>query len=247
MKVTTLKTHKIKSSEQSITSLLDKYITHLQDGSIVVVTSKIVALCEGRVAKESVDKAVLVKKESEYFLSPTTSKYNITLTIKRNLLIPTAGIDESNANGMYVLWPKDPQKSANTIREYLSKKFQLRRVGVIVSDSRTIPLRWGTIGVSIAHSGFRALNNYIGKPDIFGRKLEVTKANVADALACSAVVMMGEGKEQTPLAIIEDVPFVHFQDRNPTKKELNTLKIKLEDDLYYPLIKNALWQKGDQA
>ena len=50
--------------------------------------------------------------------------------------------------------------------------------------------------------------------------MQMTKSNVVDALAESAVAVMGEGSEQTPLAIIRDVPFVQFQDRNPTNKEL---------------------------
>ena len=55
---------------------------------------------------------------------------------------------------------------------------------------------------------------------------------------------MGEGNEQTPLATIEDVPFVKFQSRNPTKNELNELNILFEDDLYAPLLKSINWKKG---
>jgi F420-0:gamma-glutamyl ligase len=98
--------------------------------------------------------------------------------------------------------------------------------------------------VSIAHSGFAALNNYIGKPDIFGRIMQMTKANVADALAESAVAVMGEGSEQTPLALIEDLPFVRFQKRNPTPNELNALSISMDNDLYAPLLTRGPWKKG---
>ena len=169
--------------------------------------------------------------------------FDITLTIKNNILIPTAGIDESNGDGYYILWPSDPQKSANNIRKYLCERFSLKLVGVLVTDSKTTPLRWGTTGTSLAQSGFVALNNYIGKPDIFGRKLEVTKANIADGLAAAAVVVMGEGKEQTPLAIITEVPFVKFQMRNPTVEEIRKRTIAMKDDLYAPLLTSAMWKK----
>ena len=86
-------------------------------------------------------------------------------------------------------------------------------------------VKMGTTGAAIAHSGFAALNNYIGKPDIFGRKFKVQKANISDALAVSGVLIMGEGSEQTPLAVVEDVPFVKFQNRNPSKKELKEFHI----------------------
>lgn len=244
MKTISIKTHKITSS-QALSQIINRYISSLKEKSIVVITSKIVSICEGRVVKiGEIDKKKLIEQEAEYYLPSYGNKYNITLTIKRNLLVPTAGIDESNGNGYYVLWPKDPQKTANEIREYSKKKFSLRHVGVIITDSRTTPLRWGTTGIAIAHSGFSALNNYIGKPDIFGRPLHVTKANIVDALAAAAVLVMGEGNEQTPLAIIEDLPFVKFQDRNPSKSELKGLQISMRDDLYAALLKGVEWLRG---
>lgn len=246
MKVFSIKTHKIRPDKQNLFEILDKYLVSLKERSIVVITSKIVSICEGRVAKiGKADKKELIKKEAEYFLPPEENKYNITLTVKGNLLVPTAGIDESNGAGYYILWPANPQKTANKVRQYLGERFSVKEVGVIITDSRTTPLRWGTTGVAIAHSGFSALNNYIGKPDIFGRKFKVQKANISDALAVAAVLVMGEGSEQTPLAIIEDVPFVKFQNRNPSEKEIKDFSIDMEDDLYGPLLKSVKWRKGD--
>jgi dihydrofolate synthase / folylpolyglutamate synthase len=168
----------------------------------------------------------------------------VVLAINNNLIAPSAGIDESNGNGYYILWPENPQKTANEIRSYLIKRFSVSEAGVIITDSRTTPLRWGTTGISIAYSGFLALNDYIGRPDIFGRKLEMTKANIADALAVAAVVVMGEGSEQTPLAVIKDVPFVHFQKRNPSAGEVRGLRIEMKDDVYEPLLTSVDWKKG---
>lgn len=245
MVIKSIKTEKITPGDD-ILKVLDKYLDHIAEGSIVVVTSKIVSLCEDRVVPiGTVDKSALVKQEAELYIPPEKNKYNMTITIKKSLMVPTAGIDESNGNGYYVLWPKDPQKSANLIRRYLSSKYNLKKLGVIITDSRTSPLRWGTTGVAIAHSGFRALNNYIGKPDIFGRPMHVTKANLMDALASAAVVVMGEGSECTPLALIRDLPMVAFQSRNPTKKELEDLSIDIEDDIYGDILKKADWQVGE--
>ena len=70
------------------------------------------------------------------------------------------------------------------------------------------------------------------------------KANIVDALATSAVLVMGEGAEQTPLAIIEDIPFVKFQEKNPSKKELKDFLINMDDDLYGSLLKSVKWRKG---
>lgn len=245
MKVFALKTEKITVRKQTFFEILDKYLPSPKDGSILAVTSKIIAICEGSVVKAgTVDKKELAQNESELYIPLEKSKYDVLLTIKNGLLIATSGIDESNGNGYYILWPKNPQKTANEIRQYLVTRFKLKRVGVIITDSKTTPLRWGTSGITLAHSGFLALKNYIGQPDIFGRHLKMTKANIYDSISVAAVLVMGEGQEQTPLAIIEDLPFVTFQSRNPTPQELADLKISLADDLYAPLLLSAPWKKG---
>lgn len=248
MKITAIRTEIVRAKTCDIFSLLDAFVHSLKERSILAVTSKIVSLCEGRVRdKKGVTKEQLVSDEAELFLPASENAHGILFAIKHSMLVPSAGIDESNADGQYVLWPEDPQKSANAIRAYLVKRFTLKRLGVIITDSRATPLRWGTTGAALAHSGFMALRDYIGKPDIFGRKLEVTKANVRDALAAAAVVVMGEGREQTPLAVIQDIPFVSFQDRDPTAKELDGLNISLEEDVYGSILKRAPWRKGGEG
>lgn len=246
MKVTAIKTHKITKDDKDVFAILDKYLPELTEKSVIAVTSKILSIIEGRVVKiGQVSKDELVTQEAELYLPPDP-KYHFSLTIKNSLLIPSAGIDESNGNGYYVLWPKDPQKLANDIREDLVQKFKIKHVGVIITDSKTTPLRWGVTGAAIAYSGFLPLNDQVGIPDVFGRVMQATKVNVMDGLAASAVVVMGESNEQTPLAVIEDVPFVQFVDRNPTEEELKELKIAIVDDLYAPLLKSVEWKKGQK-
>jgi dihydrofolate synthase / folylpolyglutamate synthase len=245
MKVIAIRTGKITPGTQSLEQVLDAHIPPLREGSIVAVTSKIVSICEGRVvAVGDREKADLINEEADWILPLQQQRYNITLTIRDNILIPTAGIDESNGNGFYVLWPANAQKSANAIRTHLKKRFKLSDIGVIITDSKTLPLRRGTVGTALAASGFKALKDYIGKDDIFGRALKVTKANIMEGLAMAAVLAMGEGNEQTPLAVIDEVPFVEFQKKNPTAAELKELKIDRKDDLYAPLLVNAAWKKG---
>jgi dihydrofolate synthase / folylpolyglutamate synthase len=96
----------------------------------------------------------------------------------------------------------------------------------------------------LAHSGFRALNDYVGQKDLFGRALRMTKVNVMDALATSAVLVMGEGNESTPLALLDELPFVTFQAQPPSSDELKALRIALADDLYAPLLTKVDWQRG---
>ena len=247
MKITPIKTRKvIPGKDKSLFLLLDEYLPRLKEGSVVAITSKVAAICEGRFIKiGKADKQELIKKEAEYYLPQKLNKYGVMLTIKNSVLAPSAGIDESNAKGNYVLWPKDPQKTANEARAHIRKKQKLKKLGVIITDSRTLPLHWGTSGVSVAYSGFKPMENYIGKKDVFGRKLKITIANIADALATAAVLAMGEGAEQTPFAVIEDITRLRFCEGNPTKKELSSFSVnKKEDDLWSPLLLAVKWKKG---
>ena len=247
MKINSIKTHKITIEDKNILDVVDKYIEHLEEGSIVAVTSKIVAICEGRVVKDSEgNKDQLIKQEAQYFIPREKNKYHVALTITNNLLTASAGIDESNGNGYYVLWPKDSFESANKIRAFLRKKFNLKNLGVIITDSKTMPLKWGVTGTAIGYSGFKSLNDLIGTEDIFGRQLVMTKVNIAENLAAAATLLMGEGSEQMPIAVFEDLPSIEFVDNDPTADEIDSLKIDIEDDIYEPFLNSAKWEKGDK-
>lgn len=247
MQINVFKTKKIVPYD-NLYAILDRYLPQLEEQSVVVITSKIISLCQGRVVSlhSAVTKDELIQQEATHYIDRAVSKYGYPITINENMLIASAGIDESNVGDHYVLWPKNPQETANQLWRYLRKKDQINHLGVVISDSKVYPLRWGVVGAAIVHTGFAALNDYRGTPDLFGKSLRVTQANIRDGLAGAAVLLMGEGKEQTPLAVITDVPMVKFQNRVPTKQELNDLHIELADDVFAPLLNSPLWKKGNK-
>lgn len=204
------------------------YFKKIPEKSVVVVTSKIVALAEKRTAiiKNSQTKNKLIRAESELAIR---TKY-AWLTIKDGLVMPSAGIDESNANGKLILLPKDSFKTARFLRQRLQQKYGVKQLGVLITDSRTLPLRAGIIGVALGYAGFCGIKDYRGKPDIFGRKFHFSRVDTADSLAAAAVLLMGEGREQQPLAIIEKAP-IKFCD----KIHRQELRIDIQDDMYRPL------------
>lgn len=247
MIVKAYKTHKIKPGDR-IHDILDSYLPKLEEKSIVAIASKIVGICEGRIIKKiEANKDLLAEQEADYYLPREYNQYGFMITINKGIMVASAGIDESNSGDYFSLWPEDPQRSADEIRAYLTKKYNLKHLGVIITDSKLTPLRWGVTGVSLAHSGFRALNSYVGQPDIYGRLMHAEKANIADSLSTAAVAEMGEGNEQQPLAVITNVNFVQFQQRNPTTKELEDLKISLKDDVYASLLTAVKWKKGKKS
>jgi putative folate metabolism gamma-glutamate ligase len=247
MKITAIKTRKVLPTDRGLKKFLDESTPRLRERSVVAITSKVAAILEGAVAPiKGTNTEKLIAGEADKWLPPS-GKFNIALTIKNGILIPTAGIDESNSDGFYALWPSDPQKTANDARRHLMNRFGLRELGVIITDSSSRILRRGTFGIAIAHSGFRGLKDYVGKKDIFGRKLKMTMANHMESLATAAVLLMGEGGEQKPIAIIEDLPFVKFQKSNPSGAELTTMKIGLKEDIFAPLMKGVRWKKGGKG
>lgn len=205
-----------------------RYCKKLPEYSVIVVTSKIVALSEGRtaVAENTKAKDNLIRAESEFAL-PT--KY-VWLTIKDGMIMASAGIDESNADGKLILLPKDSFKTARSLREKLRRKHSVKHLGVLITDSRTMPLRAGITGVALGYAGFRGIKDYRGKPDIFGRKFKFSRTNVADSLAAAAALVMGEGNERQPLAIIKGAP-IEFCDKTRRQE----LRIDIRDDMYRPL------------
>ncbi|HVS78882.1 MAG TPA: coenzyme F420-0:L-glutamate ligase [Candidatus Saccharimonadales bacterium] len=242
-----VKTDKIVQG-RDLTEILDRFLPDLSENTVVVITSKVVSICEGRlVPRRSVAEDELIKQEADYVLPENMLSKYIPLTIKDNTLIPAAGIDRSNSSGDYVLWPQNSQKTANEVRSYLKRRFKPHNIGVIITDSSAIPLRFGTIGVPLAYSGFSPFKDYKGQKDLFGFPLMAGRANIAGALAAAAVAVMGEGTEQTPITLISDVPFVEFRDSNPAPDELQEYFVPPDKDrLFEPFFKSAPWQRSDR-
>jgi putative folate metabolism gamma-glutamate ligase len=244
MLVKAIKTRPLTPPKDDLLSVIKESFLgfNLKEKSIIVVTSKIISIWQGKCIKVSdvKDKDELIRKEAELYIDRDKNlPGSVMLTIKDNLLIPTSGIDESNAKGYYILWPEKPFEAAKEIYEFIKKEYKLKKFGVIITDSHTTPLRTGIMGIGLSYYGFNPLRDYRGKKDIFGREMKISQTNIVDSLSASAVYVMGEGAEQTPIAIIEEPGDIEFSEKN-----FDSLKINLDEDIYSPVIKSAKWKKG---
>lgn len=231
-----VKTRIVHPPKDDISDIIDSL--ELKDGDIIFITSKILGLSEGRTAKiGEIEKTDLIKKEADRYLNycNTTGDFHVNLTITQNILIPAAGIDESNADGYYVMWPTNPDASCQKLRKHLMQKHHLTRLGVIATDSHTTPLRWGVTGITIGLAGVEPLRDIRGEPDLFGRKMHVTKVDLIDPLASMAVLLMGESDECTPIVILRNYHGIPFSDT----ASMADFKIEPEIDIYSPLL-NAI-------
>lgn len=233
LEILPIKTRIVQPPKDEIWDIIDNL--EVRDGDILFITSKIMAIHQGRTRKmDEIEKIDLIREEAERMLSYVNDlgNFKVNLTVANGMLIPAAGIDESNANGYFVLWPKNIDDFCQEIRKRLMKKFGIKNLGVVATDSHTMPLRWGVTGISIGIAGVEPLQNIIGKGDLFGRPMNVTKVDLIDPLASIAVKAMGEGAKCAPIVIIRGDTEVTFNETASMKN----FKISPELDLYRPLI-----------
>lgn len=236
MLVTPIKTRTANPPQDDLYSIIDAADFKLQERDIVVLTTKLLAIHQGRCIPmdEVSSRDELIIEEAERYLprDMVPGGYAI-ITIKNQALLASAGIDESNGNGYYVLLPDNVPTLLAEIHAYLKNKFSLKELGLITTDSHTVPFHYGTIGVALGSHGFKVLYDYRGINDLFDRPLKTTQKNIADGLAAAAVIVMGEGAESTPISIIRDAPNIEFIDG----AGYDELLIPSDQDLYAPLFK----------
>jgi coenzyme F420-0:L-glutamate ligase len=191
----------------------------LQDGDVLAVSSKYMAISEGRVIAldEIVVSAEGAALAEQYSMNPRIAQLvwqeadhvfggipGFLLTFKDGILSPNAGIDRSNIpSGYAVLFPRDPYASAAALRREVRLRLGAD-VGVILTDSWLMPGRLGTTGVALATAGFRPVEDERGKTDLFGNPMQVTQRGVADQICACAQMVMGERDEATPFAIVRN-------------------------------------------
>lgn len=208
-----VKTRVLQPPQDDLLAALDESLKDVREGDVVVVSSKVVAIHEGRcVPVSDFDKTAHIEHAAEVIVP--RPYWRAPLTITNHVFVSSAGVDRSNSDGFYTLLPADPFVSAKNIHQYLTNRFGLSEAGVIITDSRSEPCRYGAVGVSIGWWGINPLEDHIGKTDLFGRKMKVERSNIVDGIAAGATVVMGEVAEQTPVVVARDIPNLHFTEKN---------------------------------
>lgn len=192
------------------------------DADVIVVAQKIVSKAAGRTARlgdvEAGEEAVriagatardaaavqLILDESHEVLRATPAA--IIARHRTGHVLANAGIDASNIEGgdtdTVLLWPEDPDASARAIRAELHA-LAGARPAVVIADSMGRAWRIGTVGTAIGCAGLCVVDDRRGvDQDLFGRTLQATMIAVADAVAGAAVLVMGEGAEGVPAALV---------------------------------------------
>jgi coenzyme F420-0:L-glutamate ligase/coenzyme F420-1:gamma-L-glutamate ligase len=183
----------------------------LQDGDVVVVTSKVVSKAEGRLVPvpEGADReAVRLAAVEDETVRVVARRGPTTIAENRNgLVLAAAGVDASNVRGdELALLPIDPDASARRLRDDL-QRLTGRRLAVVVSDTLGRPWRVGQVDQAIGSAGLSPVRDARGTTDSHGHVLEVTEIAVADELASAAELVKGKA-DGVPVAVVRglDLP-----------------------------------------
>ncbi len=169
----------------------------LRDGDVVVVTSKVVSKCEGRIVPAPDDpeerdrlRRNLIEQEAVRVLA-RRGRTLITEN-KQGLIQAAAGVDGSNvASTELVLLPTDPDASAAGLRAAIAERCGVT-VAVIVTDTMGRAWRNGQTDTAIGSAGIAVLHGYAGVLDGHGNELVVTEVAVADEIAAAADLVKGK-------------------------------------------------------
>lgn len=178
----------------------------LRDGDVVVVTSKVVSKCEGRIVPAPQDaeerdalRRRLIDDEAVRVLA---RKGRTLITANRyGLVQAAAGVDGSNvATTELALLPEDPDASAARLRTALQQRCGAD-VAVILTDTMGRAWRNGQTDAAIGSAGIPVLHSYAGSHDRHGNELLVTEVAVADEVAAAADLVKGK-LTGVPVAVV---------------------------------------------
>ena len=210
--------------------------TELKDGDILVIASKVVSISENRIVRgENVrpsEKANEIAHENGF--DPIQVELAIQESVelirtkgvlitenKYGLVCNFSGVDKSNApEGGYVLLPKNPDASAERIRELLIHTTG-KKLAVIISDTQGRPWRKGSVNISIGTAGIAPFKYNKGKRDLYGRELKRSTVCQVDEIAMLVEPLMGQADQQRPVIIVRGYD---YQDSEEKSKDINRLK-----------------------
>ena len=186
-----------------LAQLLAAAAGRLADGDVLVVAHKVVSKAEGRVvALDDVqpgERAVQLGAEHgrdprlvEVILGESAQVVRsrpglLICRTHHGFVCANAGVDASNAPaaGFVVLLPRDPDASARALRARLRELTGVAPA-IVVADSFGRAWRIGQCDVALGIAGLAAVEDWRGRHDGRGRRLDATIVAIADEAAAAA-------------------------------------------------------------
>jgi coenzyme F420-0:L-glutamate ligase/coenzyme F420-1:gamma-L-glutamate ligase len=222
---------------QLILDALVKENLELVDGDVIVVSQKVVSKAEGLLVDISKimpsQKAKTLSKRTgkdarliELILGDSSKvlwadKQALVVRRKDGFVCLNAGVDKSNVPGrlVYARLPSNPDASASKLRTRL-EELSGKDLIVIVADTYSRPFRAGQVEFAIGVSGMDPIVDYRGLEDLFGYGLRYKYVGLADEVAAAAELVMGQGSERMPVAIVRGLARVKTSTASALSKKL---------------------------
>jgi coenzyme F420-0:L-glutamate ligase/coenzyme F420-1:gamma-L-glutamate ligase len=170
----------------------------LEDGDVLVVTSKIVSKVEGRVVRAP-DRAAAIADESVRIVASRGE--TVISQTRHGFVMAAAGVDASNLpTGEIALLPLDPDDSARGLRAQLFATSG-KQIAVIITDTFGRPWRDGLVDQAVGCAGLSVTDDLRGKSDSFGNELHASVTAIADEVA-SASELVRSKLSRIPVAIV---------------------------------------------
>ncbi len=166
----------------------------LQDGDVVVVTSKVVSKAEGRLLPAGDDREATRLRAVDAETARVVARRGATTIAetRHGFVMAAAGVDASNVRPDEIaLLPVDPDASARRLRDGL-RRLTGCTVAVVLSDTMGRAWRVGQVDQAIGSAGLAPVRDSRGTSDAFGQVLVVTEIAVADELASAAELVKGK-------------------------------------------------------
>ena len=214
-----------------LTALLATAAPWLRDGDVVVVTSKVLSKCEGRIVAAPSDPEArddLRRKLIDGEAVRVLARKGKTLITENalGLIQAAAGVDGSNiGTSELALLPIDPDGSAARLRTGLRERLGVT-VGIVITDTMGRAWRNGQTDAAIGAAGIPVLHGYAGAVDRHGNELVVTEVAVADEIAAAADLVKGK-LTGIPVAVVRGLSLI---DDGSTGRDLLR---RGEDDLFW--------------
>lgn len=243
MELTPVRIETLRPPEDDLYAKIRASALSLEEGDVIAISSKVVAIGQGRcvpLEKEGVDD--LIRSEADYYLERDVVPGKFVMhTIKNGTLIPNAGIDPFG--GHRILWPEKPRQAAEDLLAWFKKEYGLERLYLVITDSRSVFMRRGVVGMAIAWAGFDPLYDNRARKDLLGHASGGSQTNVPDALAAAAVYVMGEANESTPLVRIRNAPYLKDAGTTPKEQNADIYMVDAKDDIFAPFLASVEWKR----
>ena len=197
-------------------SALEKSSIILKEHDVICIAHKIFSKAEGCIiklkeitpSKEAIKLAKTLNKDARKVEVVLQESKKIIRSFKRadqnegtlicqhklGFICANAGVDESNLaeSETVITVPKNPDLSMKVLRDKLRNYFNLKNLGIVMSDTFGRPWRIGQVNVAIGIAGLPATKKEQGSSDAWGNQLYVTEPAFCDEIAASSGLLMSK-------------------------------------------------------